>query len=86
MAWESGLVGGWSNPADPNVGDWTLGYVAASAMPDVLVGAVAAAAGEYFNFFPLVAPVTLQVNVNRIEINETESGGYIRVPARLRRL
>lgn len=84
MAWESGLVGGWSNPSDPNVGDWTLGYVTASAVPDPLVGA--AVADAYFNFFPLVAPVTLQVIINRNEINETESGGYIRVPARLRRL
>lgn len=86
MAWESGLVGGYSNPLDPNVNPWTLGYVASSTTADPLLGAVAAGIEDeeaYFNFFPLVAPVQIQPIVNHFK---TTLGGYIRVPARLRRL
>lgn len=88
MAWESGTAGGWSNGnAAATPLDFTFGYVASPAIPDPGVGA-AVGQQEYFTFFvthaPIQAPSLPFFNPSWSKKNP--SGGYIRVPARFRRI
>lgn len=85
MAWESGVSGGWSvSPSlNPNVMDWTLGFVGASANPDPQLPA-AVGQEHYFNFFVVEAPVVISSIFNPLD--RKDGDGYIRVPTRIRRL
>lgn len=64
---------------------WTLAYTAASNVPDPLLGA-AVAQQDYFEFLPTFATVQVLRSFNLCGCNIEQSGGYIRVPARVRRI
>ncbi len=65
--------------------NYTIAYTAASNIPDPLLGA-AVAQQDFFGFLPTFATIRISQKINHFSSKTEQSGGYIRVPSRLRRI